>query len=273
MTNQLYNILVPVDFTSKYIWAISKAIELSNSFNCNIHLVYIAGKRKSMFSADYKTEEILKKLEHIKTIYQNQIWGKGILEINILNGNRPKQIAKYIQQYQIDLVVTGLPEFNFIQRTISSVSISRLAKKINIPILAIRADGNVCHFKKIVLPVSGKIPLRQIRLAALLGKAFDSTVFFVSLRKQMDERTQGIFETALEMVQNISSIPVQCFFLEGRNLAKSTLEFSKKINADLIMVNPIKEFTLPAAWNRITKKILSYSSRNPVVTIASDLNH
>ena len=49
MANKLYNILVPVDFTNKNKWAIAKAIELSNSFNCNIHLVYTAGNKNSIF--------------------------------------------------------------------------------------------------------------------------------------------------------------------------------------------------------------------------------
>ncbi|MBL7741976.1 MAG: hypothetical protein JNN00_00745, partial [Chitinophagaceae bacterium] len=70
-------------------------------------------------------------------------------------------------------------------------------------------------------------------------------------------------------VQSISVIPVQCFLLEGQNLAKSTLEFSKKINADLIMVNPIKDFRLPGLWNRLTNKSLSYGSKIPVMTVAS----
>jgi hypothetical protein len=147
------------------------------------------------------------------------------------------------------------------------VSISHLAKKTNIPVLAVRSGGLVCHFKKIVLPVSGEIPMRQIRLAALLGRAFKSTVYFVSLRKHADNKDQNIIDKALEVVQSISTIPVQCFLLEGQNLAKSTLEFSKKINADLIMVNPIKEFRLPGLWNRITNKLLSYGSKIPVVTI------
>ena len=49
MANKLYNILVPIDFTHKNKWAIAKAIELSNSFNCNIHLVHATGKRDSFF--------------------------------------------------------------------------------------------------------------------------------------------------------------------------------------------------------------------------------
>lgn len=269
MANKLYNILVPVDFTGKNKWAITKAIELANSFNCNIHLVYVAGKNQSLFLRDSNTEVALTKLEQLKARFQNQVCGEGSLEISVLRGNKQKQLANYIEQYEMDLVVTGLSKFNVVQRIISSVSISRLAKKTNIPVLAIRSGGLVCHFKKIVLPVSGEVPMRQIRLAALLGRAFKSRVYFVALRLHADDQHQNIIDSALEMVQSISTIPAQCFLLEGKNLAKSTLQFSKKINADLIMVNPIKDFRLPGLWNRLTNKLLSYGSMIPVVTVAS----
>lgn len=270
MAGKLYNILVPVDFTTKNKWAIAKAIELSNSFHCNIHLVYVTGRRQRIFNRNNHAEIAFERLVQIKDVYRQQLCGDGSLEISVLNGNLQKELAKYIQQYEMDLVVIGLAKFNFLHRIISSISISRMAKKTNIPVLAVRSSGLVCHFKKIVLPVSGEIPIRQIRLAALLGRAFKSTVYFVSLRKQAEDKSENIVDKALELVQSISTIPVQCFLLEGQNLAKSTLEFSKKINADLIMVNPIKEFRLPGLWNRITNKLLSYGSKIPVVTVSQN---
>ncbi len=268
MDNKLYNILVPVDFTIKNKWAIAKAIELSNNFHCNIHLVHVTGKQP-MASRSKLVENALKKLGQLKAAYQNHLSGEGRLEISVLTGNKMKEMINYIRQYEMDLVVTGLSKFNLAQRLISSVSISRLAKKTNIPVLAVRSSGLIYHFKKIVLPVSGEIPLRQIKLAALLGRAFKSTVYFVSLRRQADAKSQHILDKALEVVQSISTIPVQCFLLEGQNLAQSTLEFSKKINADLIMVNPAKDFRLPGLWNAATNKLLSYASRIPVLTVAS----
>ena len=204
----------------------------------------------------------------VKDYYRQQICGEGTIEISVLTGNMQKQLLKYIRQYEMDLVVTGLSKFNLVNRITSSVSISRLAKKANVPVLAVRSGGLVCHFKKIVLPVSGEIPIRQIRLAALLGRAFKSTVYFVSLRKNADSSNE-IIDKTLEVVQSISTIPVQCFLPEGQNLAKSTLEFAKKINADLIMVNPVKDFRLPGLWNRLTNKLLSYGSKIPVVTVTS----
>jgi nucleotide-binding universal stress UspA family protein len=267
MSNKLYNILVPIDFTNKNKWAIAKAIELSNNFHCNIHLIHVRSVKDSLFARDNNLEKSLNKLAKLKSLYKTQLCGEGRIEISILSGNRQKQLAKYIQQYEMDLMITGLSRFNVLQRVISSVSITRIARKTNIPVLAVRPGGLVCHFKKIVLPVSGEIPMRQIRLAALLGRAFKSTVYFVSLRQHADNKNHEVINKALELVQSISIIPVQCFLLEGKNLAKSTLEFSKKINADLIMINPVKDFRLPGLWNRVTNKLLSYGSKIPVLTV------
>jgi len=175
-------------------------------------------------------------------------------------------LPKYIRQYQMDLVVTGLSKFNLLQRIISSVSISHLVTKTNIPVLAVRSSGLISHFKKIVLPLHQDVPLRSIKMATMLGRHFKSTVYLVSLRNN-EPGQANILSNTLEVIQSLSTIPVQSILLEGKNLAKSTLEFSKKINADLIMVNPIKEFRLPGLWNRLTKKILSYGSTIPVITI------
>ena len=103
-------------------------------------------------------------------------------------------------------------------------------------------------------------------MATMLARSFRSTVYLVTLRKE-NNAAEKIINEALQMVQSISTIPVQGIILEGKNLAKTTLDFAKKINADLIMINPLKEFNLPGWWNRLTNKLLSYSSKIPVLTI------
>ncbi|MCW3117365.1 MAG: UspA protein [Chitinophagaceae bacterium] len=277
MSNQLYNIMVPVDFSGKNKWAIGKAMELANTFHCNIHFVHIHHKPVIPFIPVDKTEftpyestadlhECRKKLEALKSSYSNQLCGDGKIEISVLQGTPRKMLPMYIKQYEMDLVVTGLSKFNLLHRIISSVSISRLVRKTNIPVLAVRSSGLISHFKKIVLPLYNDIPLRSIKMATMLGRHFKSTVYLVSLR-QNEPGQANILSNTLEVIQSLSTIPVQSIFLEGKNLAKSTLEFSKKINADLIMVNPVKEFRLPGLWNRLTNKLLSYGSTIPVITM------
>lgn len=279
MPNKLYNILVPVSFGNKNKWAMTKAIELANSFGCAIHLVHVVHKRLLPFLpiernrvTPYESRKDLhrahKNLEEMKYRYKDQLCDEASIEISVLEGNPKKELIAYIEKYEMDLVVVGLSKFNLFHRIISSVAISRFARKINIPVLAIRSSGLVSHFKKIVLPLHEDISMRRIKLATMLARTFRSTVYFVSLREQADKQPR-LLDAALEVVQSLSTIPVQCFLLEGKNLAQSTLEFSKKINADLILVNPVKEFRLPGLWNKITDKLLSYGSSIPVATVTA----
>jgi Universal stress protein UspA and related nucleotide-binding proteins len=277
MPRKLYNILVPVDFSGRSKWAITKAIELANNFQCNIHLVHVVSRNllplvpvDASILLPYDTtvdvNNASKKLEALAETYRQHLCGGGKIEISLLQGNPSQQLKKYIEQYEMDMVVIGLSKFNLIHRILSSVSISNLARKTNVPVLAIRSSGLVSHFKKIVLPLTEDVPVRRVQLATMLARSFQSTVYLVGLRKD-DNAAEIVLNKTLEVVQSLSTIPVQCFLLEGKNLAKSTLEFSKRINADLIMANPLKEFHMPGWWNRITRKLLSYGSRIPVMTV------
>jgi len=105
----------------------------------------------------------------------------------------------------------------------------------------------------------------------MLGRHFKSTIYVLSLRNGEQHNLPLVNET-LEVIQSLTTIPVQSFILEGKNLAKATLDFSKKINADLIMITTLKDFFLPGWWNRITQKLLSYKSSIPVITMEHNGN-
>lgn len=277
MPNKFYNILVPIDFTGKNKWAIAKAIEMANTFNCNIHFVNVVHHNmvpllpieSSIFTPYESHADRMYNYERLKELaghYSNQLCGNGKIEISVLEGNPGKKLADYIQKYEMDMVVIGLSKFNLFQRIASSVSISRLSTKTNVPVLAIGSSGLICHFKKIVLPLYAEVSVHRIKVATMLARTFKSKVYMITLRTG-DNAPEKIINEALEIVQSISTIPVQGIILEGKNLAKATLDFAKKINADLIMINPLKEFNLPGLWNKLTNKLLSYSSSVPVMTI------
>lgn len=278
MPNNFYNILVPVDFSSRSKWAIAKAVELANTFKCNIHLVHVVST-VSLPAVDQDAGYMLaynispdmelagKKLKQLKEFYTHHVCSGGKIEISVLYGYAKSALAKYIGQYQIDMVIKGLSKFNLLHRIWSTISISRLVRKTNIPVLAVRSTGLICHFKKIVLPLHDKIPMRRIRLAAMLGRYFKSTIYILSVRNKNGDHHLPLINDTLEIIQSLTTIPVQSIILEGKNIAEATLRFSKKINADLIMVTSIKEFYLPGFWNKITRNLLSYKSTIPVLTV------
>ena len=228
MSNTLCNILVPVDFTTKNKWAITKAIEMANQMDCNIHLVNIVQSGWVSSFTPYESHvdrmNSYDQLKDLAVSYSNQLCGNGKIEISLLEGNPLNKLTEYIRDFEMDMVVMGLSG-NLLQRVISSTSINKISRITNVPVLAVGSKGLVHHFKKII--------------------------------------SEG-----LDIVHSVSTTPVHGMILEGDNLAKTTIDFAKRINGDLIMINPVEEFKLPGWWNKLTNKLLSYGSGIPVMTMS-----
>ena len=278
MSNKLCNILVPVDFTSKNKWAIAKGIEMANQMNCNIHLVNIV--QPNMFSSFTPYESHVDrlnsydKLKDLAVSYSTQLCGNGKIEISLLEGNSVSKLAEYIRDFEMDMVVMGLSNTTLFRRIVYSSSINKLAKKTNVPVLAVGSKGLVHHFKKIILPLYDELSLRRIRMATTLASSFKSTIYMVTLR-QGNNTPEKIIKEGLEIAKSISrvsaqGVSAQGIILEGDNLAKTTIDFAKRINGDLIMINnPVEKNKMPRWWNKLYTKILSYGSEIPVMTMSN----
>jgi nucleotide-binding universal stress UspA family protein len=281
MPNNFYNILVPVDFSRASKLAIAKAIQLTNTFNGNMHLVHVVPSIALPLVERYtgnvlaygKTVDMEyagRRLKQLQNHYQNHICGDNKIEISVINGNIQNELKRYIHQYKMDLVIKGLSRFNFLRQILSTVSVSYLVHKTNTPVLTVHSSGLICHFKKIVLPLHNDIPMDRIRLAATLGRHFKSTIYVLSVKDHSKHHLHLLSQT-LEVMQSLTAVPVRSIILEGKNLARVTLDFSKKINADLIMINySRREFCLPGFWNSITHNLLPYKSHIPVLTLNED---
>ena len=174
MQNKMYNILVPVNFTVKNTWAIDKAIELANNFNCNIHLVHVVFKpvfpfvhidnsNFTPYASHIEMQSSREKLAELKAIYKQQLRGGAQIEISLLQGYPKKELKKYIEAYQMDMVVTGLPKFHLPGRIMLSISVRLLAKSINIPVLAVRCGGKISHLKKNILQLHEDISAAPVQ--------------------------------------------------------------------------------------------------------------
>jgi len=278
MSNKLCNILIPVDFTNKNKWAIAKGIEMANQMNCNIHLVNIV--QPNLFSSFTPYESHVDrlnsydKLKDLAVSYSSQLCGNGKIEVSLLEGNTTNKLVEYITDFEMDMVVMGLSSNTLFRRIVYSSSINKLAKKTNVPVLAVGSKGLVHHFKKIILPLYDELSLRRIRMATTLASSFKSTIYMVTLR-QGNNTPEKIIKEGLEIAKSISrvsaqGVSAQGIILEGDNLAKTTIDFAKRINGDLIMINnPVEENKMPRWWNKLYNKILSYGSEIPVMTMSN----
>ena len=272
MRNKLCNILVPVDFTNKNKWAINKGIEMANQMNCNIHLVNIVKPKLFSSITPYESNvDRLNSYDQLKDLavsYSSQLCGNGKIEVSLLEGNTTNKLVEYIRDFEMDMVIMGLSS-NLFHRMTSSTSVNKLAKKTNVPVLAVGSKGLIHHFKKIILPLYDELSLRRIKMATTLASSFKSTIYMITLR-QGNNTPEKILKDGLDIVKNISKIPVHGVILEGDSLAKTTIDFAKHINGDLIMINnPVEKHEKTGWWNKLYNKILSYGSEIPVMTMSN----
>ncbi len=130
----------------------------------------------------------------------------------------------------MDLVVVGLSRNSILYIAYClQFPLASWPAKTNVPALAIRSSGLVSHFKKIVLPLTDEVPVRRIKFATLPARTFQSTVYLVSLRKDAKFCGTGSEQNPAGYTKPEHYSPVQCFLLEGKNLAKSTLDFFQAI--------------------------------------------
>ncbi len=100
----------------------------------------------------------------------------------------------------------------------------------------------------------------------MLAKSFNSTVYLLSLRNQSENKDHTVVDKTLELVQSLSTIPVQCFLLEGQNLAK-VRSISLSASMQILSWDNPERISFAGLWNRMTNKLLSYGSKVPVLTV------
>lgn len=268
MSSQSHNILVPIDFTQKNEWAIERAIEMANSLDCNLHLVHVVCNNLLPFAKptvwqgnSAALRHAAERLVELKHAYQSELTGQASIEISVLQGDPYVQLGGYIEQYKMVMMVLGLPRFSMVREDWSCLSISRMARLTNIPVLAVRRNILTSQGKKILLPIYHEIAYSHIQLAALLGRHLHAGIYLLSLRNGQGSRDQDLLNETLGMMKRVGGQRVHSVVMNGRDLVNSTFEFSKKIDADFVMIHPVKTVKVPGIWTKVADRFISYTSR------------
>ena len=108
--------------------------------------------------------------------------------------------------------------------------------------------------------------------ASYLARKYNSKIHLLSIagdeKDSAADRNQYLFK-AYQLLRENTNLTVECHTIRGHNIADSTLRFARKINADLIVVNPGKESRLSGFVNKLIDGSLFTESRIPVLTISA----
>jgi hypothetical protein len=252
------NILVPVDFSDGSDTAFRKAIELSKPLNSAICALYLL---KAPFNFDIFSStgyliapvtEILSESEiriKVKKYRKSAAHATPGIEIETIIsglGSIQNKIEKAAYLFNPDLIIICKNDNRSYFPFLNKVFPDRIARKTNSLVLTIKPGSDSPGIKNIVLPVTRQIPFRKLDVAVSLAKKFNANIHLLTFPEYEPQRedTVKVFIDAFYKIRQYSFISIKHGSLQGKNIVRSILNYSKSIHADLIMTNPQTESSI-----------------------------
>lgn len=281
MKNFFNRILVPVIFSKDTSPILQKAIEIANKFGCDIHLLHVHTGTKIFsfisdghFSNTSSTSQFQhneRKMEELVEQHRGQLNDGLLMNSSVRPGTWQAVLKDTIITYHIDLLmIPGHPGGNN-DPIIKQININRLSQQTQCPVLTITTDFAIGHIQNIVVPVNDFLPVRKLTAATFLSKKFNGMVHLLGQRGDSypEDKTNTICLTkAYQLLSEYTNVKIHCSSEKGSSVAADVLAYARKVDADLIVVNPGKESVLSGFFNRWLAKYLHRESNIPVLTIS-----
>ncbi len=233
-------IVVPWDFTNLAEYALVHAVKISRMISSPVTLLHIVDR--NIKPADYKKQEdkLRKVAEEASGKYQIDVVSA------ILPGSIFTAIAEYVNEAEASLVVMGTHGMKGMQKLTGSWALKVIIGS-KVPFIVVQSPpADMEKYHDIVFAVDFRSENKEkLKMAIFMGKYFDSKVHILKSPtndKSLAKKTNINLNFAIKyLIQN--NIEYEIHDMPKGNLAKQTVDFAVKINADLILIMTTKNIT------------------------------
>jgi nucleotide-binding universal stress UspA family protein len=258
-------IIVPWDFTNVAESALAHAVKIGRMVANEICILHIVDP------------DIKVKAEGEKRMLLNHTASEAGKKYNvkidshISKGSIFTAIADFANSSDANLVVMGTHGMKGMQKLTGSWALKVIVKS-KVPFIVVQeppADQGRYH--NIVFPVDFRVENKEkMGMAIFMGKYFDSKIHIIRTMtndKALARKTNINMNFAIKyLIQN--NIDYELHQVPHGNLAKHTIDFSHKINADLILIMTTKNITMADyVLGAAEQYIIANSSKIPVCCI------
>ncbi len=277
------NILIPVNLSSSSERLVEKGVEFANTYNCNIHLLYLISSQVK----DHLPKKMLKffpfaqhdtgkkaeyKLNALSKNFQNQLKEGLKIFTHIERGHKNEIAIDYVIRNKIDLVLGAVYARN-LKRNKSSLDVNRIAGKTAAAVITVPEDRRISRLYSIVIPITDFIPLKKLMYGIYLARYYKTTIHLLGITHEQDleytQRVQKYLHRSYQLIRDNCDVPIELMVRDGSNVAEVVKEYTSSNNTDLVIVNPggqsrLKSHTLGWFAGILQKKI-----HPPVLTIGA----
>lgn len=271
-------IVVGIDFSDCSINALEHAITIAQKARSGISMVWVnhLDYSKEIFAVEPKQliKEVEERCEELIKKHKSQLHGQPI-DYLIRKGKVYKEICNAAEELDAFMVVIGTHGSSGFEEFWIGSNANRVVSSSKRPVITIRGGIDVeSDLKKIVMPFDSTKETRQkLPITALLARYFNSEVHIVGLfTSTLDDIRYRIrnYVAQAEDYFKENNVNYVITYLESDNISETTLNYAKKINANLITITTEQEIDLSNLWLGPYAAQMVNHSPIPVLSIHAD---
>lgn len=244
------DILVGIDFSDCSINALEHALTIAKKAEKKIMMVWVncpeSKKELLPFNSENIIDEVNSRFEKLVLKYQPIL--KQRINYEIREGKIYQEIVKSAEENNVLLIVVGTHGASGFEEFWIGSNANKIISATYIPVITIRGNVDVDReLKKIVLPIDSTPETRQkIIFTVLIAGYFNAEIHVLalysgnslSIRERVDKYAKQVIEYL-----NEESIRYHYFSQKTDHITNSTIEYAKKIDANLISIMTEQEYT------------------------------
>ncbi len=271
-------ILVPIGFSEQSICALEQAINLAKINNSDIVLLSVIKEQstiQSLFLDDNSEELKIKVKEKLDSLALEYHQKKNIsIDTMIAKGKIYEQINIVADIISADLIVMGTNGSQGRKSSTIGSNAEKVVRLAKCPVITIKGKDHRKGCKNIILPLDmEKETKEKVTYALEYARYWDATVRVVSVLLEDNNLVKEKLTKNINQVRDfITKAGVNCTseLVEGekkQTLGDFVFEYSKKFEADLIIIMTKKEELSFSNNISVTARYIINNSEIPVMSV------
>ncbi len=270
-------IIAAVDFSLSSVNSIEHAITIAEKARTSVLMVWVNkhGTSKSLISDkfDEQKKEVEAKFAELIEKYEDRLtYGK--IDFVIRNGKVYDEIADEAKNRKAMMIVAGTHGSSGFEQFWIGSNANKLIATAPCPVITIREGINIKRdLERIILPLDHTIETRQkVGIATRMAHYFKAEIHILCIYTtsgKMDHYKVDGYGDMVEKHLEEYNIPFKRETLRSDNPTKTTIEYAKKIDANLLVIMTEQVFNTKNLWLGTYAQQMVNQSLIPVLSVRS----
>lgn len=276
---QLKSILVPTDFSETGLLAVDHAAYMAKLFQAKLYILHVI-ETSEFLLGPYSSVMNIRDLEEIETVVTEKLdeleqrirSEQGISVQKIVNSGRISScIAETAKNIHADMIIMGTHGAKGFEEYFIGSNAHKTVTISPCPVITILTHAKRTGFQTIVVPIDDTAHSRQkVDHVIALATKYGAQVHLLGLLNEGDETDENKFNIKLDACEKAMKKaglkPIRKL-VRGKNIATEAMNYSEKVNADLVVIMTDHESDLNGIFMGALAKQIVNHSQVPVMSI------